>query len=169
MKLTSTFLIFMISSVYAGPVVFARTWPSSPGWPFKLGGGGGGGDDDDDQSSDSYPSYNNNVKLQPTSSSMAGAFAGDATFYTPDADACGTYSTEADLVAALNAPQFQSSDNHSCGRRAVVSRNGISVTVKIVDECPECKHGDLDLSPAAFNRLADPDDGRVHVTWKWVE
>lgn len=102
-----------------------------------------------------------------------GQYRGDATFYTPEDDACGTHSTENDLVAALNAPQFgddvESDENPNCGRKAKIWRGSKSVTVRIVDECPECKHGDLDLSPAAFNQLADPDEGRVKVEWAWVD
>lgn len=101
-----------------------------------------------------------------------GQFTGDATFYTPEADACGTTSSESDLVAALNAPQFgddvESDNNPNCGRRAYIRRGSKSVTVRIVDECPECKYGDLDLSPAAFNKLGDPDEGRFTIQWNWV-
>lgn len=44
------------------------------------------------------------------------------------------------------------------------------MTVAIMDTCPGC-HGeyDLDLSPAAFNKLANPDVGRIKISWEFVE
>ena len=32
-----------------------------------------------------------------------------------------------------------------------------------------CKAADLDLSPGAFEKLADMGRGRVGVTWAWLE
>jgi hypothetical protein len=63
-----------------------------------------------------------------------------------------------------------------------------SVDLKVVDRCMflflynfkrlcrclSCKTGtgcaamDIDLSPSAFRKLADPDRGRVDVTWAWL-
>lgn len=31
-----------------------------------------------------------------------------------------------------------------------------------------CKYYDLDMSPAAFDKLADPSVGRVDITWSFV-
>lgn len=31
-----------------------------------------------------------------------------------------------------------------------------------------CKPKDIDLSPGAYGKLADPDRGRVDVTWAWL-
>jgi expansin (peptidoglycan-binding protein) len=42
-----------------------------------------------------------------------------------------------------------------CGKMATVSWQGKSVRVRVVDECPECGYDNLDLSPAAFEQLAD--------------
>jgi expansin len=38
------------------------------------------------------------------------------------------------------------------------------VTVRIVDLCPECKAGHLDLSLEAFAQIADPQQGIVSIT-----
>ena len=46
---------------------------------------------------------------------------------------------------------------------------GGGVTVTIVDRCPVCKEYDLDLSPAAYNVLGDPDAGRIEIKWSWVD
>lgn len=43
-----------------------------------------------------------------------------------------------------------------------------SVTVKVVDKCRGCNTNDIDLSPAAFERLANESLGRIQVTWDYV-
>lgn len=40
-----------------------------------------------------------------------------------------------------------------------------SVIVKIDDACESCAKTHIDLSPAAFDKLADPDVGVLDVTW----
>jgi expansin (peptidoglycan-binding protein) len=40
--------------------------------------------------------------------------------------------------------------------------------VRIVDLCPECKAGHLDLSQEAFAQIADLPQGRVSITWQVV-
>ena len=42
------------------------------------------------------------------------------------------------------------------------------VTVRIVDLCPECQAGHLDLSREAFAQIADLPLGRVSITWQVV-
>ena len=43
-----------------------------------------------------------------------------------------------------------------------------SVDLTVVDRCVGCQPTDLDVSPGAFAQLADPDRGRVRVTWAWL-
>jgi expansin len=40
--------------------------------------------------------------------------------------------------------------------------------VRIVDLCPECEVGHLDLSQQAFAQIADVSAGRVPITWQVV-
>jgi len=42
------------------------------------------------------------------------------------------------------------------------------VTVRVVDQCPECAVGDVDLSREAFSEIADLEAGRVPISWKVV-
>jgi expansin (peptidoglycan-binding protein) len=49
----------------------------------------------------------------------------------------------------------------------VTGPNG-SVRIRIVDQCPECPHGNLDFSPEAFDKIADRTAGRVPITWQFV-
>ncbi|KAF9254236.1 hypothetical protein L218DRAFT_938755 [Marasmius fiardii PR-910] len=100
---------------------------------------------------------------------------GDATFYTPGLGACGRNNNANELVAAAAAAVFDTfpgatsnpNNNPICGRQAVVSFGGKSVTVTIVDRCPGCGSGGIDLSPAAFQVLAPLSQGRLPGT-QWT-
>jgi expansin (peptidoglycan-binding protein) len=50
----------------------------------------------------------------------------------------------------------------------VVRRDTDSVLVRVSDRCPGCKPGGLDLSRAAFRRLAPLEVGRIAVSWHYV-
>lgn len=50
--------------------------------------------------------------------------------------------------------------------RVVAGGKGVDVTV--VDSCPGCGRDDIDLSPAAFKKLAPLSQGVVQVTWKFL-
>ncbi|KAL1928374.1 hypothetical protein VTP01DRAFT_2730 [Rhizomucor pusillus] len=100
------------------------------------------------------------------------AYSGDGTWYTPGLGSCGWDNSESQLVAALNADQMGNGGNPNknpkCGKKAKVTYKGKSVTVKIVDTCPTCSHGSLDLSPAAFKRLAPLSVGRIPIKFSFV-
>ncbi|CAB4418412.1 unnamed protein product [Rhizophagus irregularis] len=102
------------------------------------------------------------------------AFKGDATFYYTGLGACGTTNKNSELVFALPAKNFDPSPggnpnkNKNCGRRAKVKFGSKSVIVRCVDRCAGCKPGDIDLSPAAFDKLADRKRGRILVTWEFI-
>ena len=66
----------------------------------------------------------------------------------------------------MNAEQYAGSA--VCGACARVDGPLGSVTVRIVDQCPECLRGHLDLSLEAFAKVADPTLGRVDVSWQLV-
>jgi hypothetical protein len=98
--------------------------------------------------------------------------SGDGTFYDPGLGACGYYNDGSQLVCAMAAPDFDpytpdGNPNHNtlCGRYISVTGPKGTVNVQVVDRCPECNSGDLDLSPTAFDQIGNPDDGRIHITW----
>lgn len=95
-------------------------------------------------------------------------YTGEGTFYAATgAGSCSFPATPSDLmVVALNYPDY--SNAAWCGAYAEVTGPRGSVTVRIVDLCPECKSGDLDLSREAFARIADPVAGRVPIRWRIV-
>lgn len=76
-------------------------------------------------------------------------FNGQATYYDPGVgySACGSLHPTNELVAALNAPQFDPSTpngnpnkNTLCNRLVQVRGPRGSVTLKIVDKCPSCRY-----------------------------
>jgi len=93
---------------------------------------------------------------------------GDGTWYDADGGgACGfePHSSPSPLlIAAINQDDWAGA--LPCGACAEVVGPHGAVTVTIVDLCPECVKGDLDLSPAAFERIAPLVDGRVPITWR---
>ncbi len=70
------------------------------------------------------------------------------------------------MYAALNTPDYNGSD--ACGACIEVTGPKGKVVLRVVDRCPECKEGDVDLSEPAFAQIADVIDGRVPITWKYV-
>jgi expansin (peptidoglycan-binding protein) len=70
------------------------------------------------------------------------------------------------MVAAMNAADYQTAT--WCGACVNVTGPSGSVTVRIVDQCPGCAHGDLDLSREAFEKIAPLAAGRVAITWQEV-
>lgn len=93
---------------------------------------------------------------------------GIATYYDATGEgACSFDASPGDLdVAAMNAPQY--GDSSVCGECVAIDGPKGKVTVRIVDKCPECKTGHLDLSKSAFAKIADVSAGRVPITWRVV-
>jgi expansin (peptidoglycan-binding protein) len=90
---------------------------------------------------------------------------GDGTYYA--ADGTGNCSFDASpndlMVVAMNAPDYN--DATWCGACLAVTGPKGTVNVRVVDQCPGCKHGDLDMAPQAFDMIADHAAGRVSITW----
>lgn len=94
---------------------------------------------------------------------------GIATWYDADGSgACGFAVSAADplLVGAMNLPDWAGAE--VCGACAHLVGPQGEVTVEIVDQCPECGTGHIDLSPSAFEAIAPLVDGRVDITWSFV-
>jgi expansin (peptidoglycan-binding protein) len=92
---------------------------------------------------------------------------GDGTVY--DADGTGNCSFDAApdrMVGAMNHADYAASA--VCGECVAISGPSGDVTIRIVDQCPECAPGDIDLSAEAFAKIAEPSAGRVSISWKVV-
>ncbi len=94
--------------------------------------------------------------------------AGTATWYYASGDgSCMFGASPSDLnVSAMNAPEFNNAA--VCGEYVHVKGPKGEVTVRITDLCPGCTAGWLDLSQQAFAQIADPQQGRVSITWQVV-
>ncbi|GAN09433.1 riboflavin-aldehyde forming enzyme [Mucor ambiguus] len=101
-------------------------------------------------------------KLQARSS-----MSGDATYYSVGMGSCGKTNSDGEMVAALSEKLMGTgADGSYCGKSiTLTSKGGKSVTVKVVDSCPGCGEGDVDLSPSAFKKLGSLDQGVIPITW----
>ena len=68
------------------------------------------------------------------------------------------------MVAALNHVDY--ADSALCGAFIRVTGPQGSVDVRIVDQCPGCLEGDVDLSQEAFAEIAELSAGRVDISWQ---
>ncbi len=93
---------------------------------------------------------------------------GEGTYYDANGTgACGFDASPNDLmVAAINKPDWAMSA--WCGGCLEVTGPSGTVTVRVVDQCPGCATGDLDLSREAFAKLSPLSAGRVAITWHEV-
>ncbi|KAH9924128.1 RlpA-like double-psi beta-barrel-protein domain-containing protein-containing protein [Amylocystis lapponica] len=99
---------------------------------------------------------------------------GEATYYYPGLGACGNTNTGHQYVVAVSFDFFDdfpyvlplTALSPICQHSLTASYNGNSITAAIVDKCEACSYYDIDLSPVAFQALADLSVGRLYgVTW----
>ncbi|MCQ2188517.1 MAG: hypothetical protein MJZ00_01180 [Paludibacteraceae bacterium] len=80
---------------------------------------------------------------------------------------CGIFVDEGDFYhCAMNHEQYD--ESMTCGACVHVIGPIGEIDLKIVDRCPECKHGDIDFSTEAFIRVAKLEDGRVPIKWCFI-
>ncbi|KAL4422941.1 hypothetical protein ABPG75_009138 [Micractinium tetrahymenae] len=110
---------------------------------------------------------------------LAHAYEGDGTAYSAAYDkdatgfnACG-FGKLSDrfekYYGAMNRAQF----GGSCGKCVRVrgtesGATGKELVVMIVDECPECKHGDIDFSTEALQAITGFSWDRKGISWDWT-
>jgi expansin (peptidoglycan-binding protein) len=71
------------------------------------------------------------------------------------------------LFVALSAPEYDGAA--PCGSYLLVKGpKGNSVRVEVIDQCPECKAGHIDLSEAAFAKLAPLVKGIIGVSYRTI-
>ncbi|MEU7891803.1 expansin EXLX1 family cellulose-binding protein [Nonomuraea sp. NPDC049152] len=97
------------------------------------------------------------VDVEPTRS-------GTALHYQGEAGNCSI--TGAELYASVSVEEYAGSE--ACGGYLDVKGPRGTVRVEVVDSCPTCRSGELDLSTAAFSRIADPRSGVARVAYHSV-
>ena len=107
------------------------------------------------------------LMAQPDSGTII--HSGQATYYAATGDGnCMLGPSHSDLmVVAMNNTEYDGSS--VCGASIHVKGRLGEITVRIVDRCPECPVGNIDMSPQAFAKIDDTLRGRVPVTWWYVE
>lgn len=106
------------------------------------------------------------------SSLLPGSYSGDLTWYDTGMGSCGVTSSSTDAIVALShvlmTPLNGANPNTNplCGKKINITYGGKTMTATILDTCPGCAEGDLDLSQGLFNELTNYGDGRVYgATW----
>ena len=92
--------------------------------------------------------------------------AGEATYYTfaDGTGNCGFDASPDDLmIGAMNHADYAGSA--VCGACVALTGPNATITIRIVDQCPE---GNIDLSPEAFEQIAELVAGRVPISWQYV-
>ncbi len=145
-----------------------------------LGGGGGGSDGGSAGGSTATATDNNGTTTSTNTTNTPGTptnttlqplgvtRTGEATYYAATGDgACSFGPSPSDLmVAAMNQTDYAGSA--ACGAFVRLTGPNGTIVVRIVDKCPECKPGDIDLSAQAFAMIANPAAGRVPISWQLV-
>ena len=94
---------------------------------------------------------------------------GEATYYT-FADGTGNCMYDATpldlMLGAMNDPDYGNSE--VCGECVELTGPDGTIKIRIVDRCPECLSGDIDLSPEAFSLIAPLSRGRVPISWTLI-
>ncbi|KAI7882466.1 hypothetical protein K492DRAFT_186122 [Lichtheimia hyalospora FSU 10163] len=99
---------------------------------------------------------------------------GAGSFYDVQAHVgvCGKRVKNTDPVAALNVNQMGTNSGkmkEKCGKKVeVVGPKGDKVVAEIVDLCNTCNEGDIDMSPAAFEKIAQFTSMKTDVKWKFT-
>lgn len=91
---------------------------------------------------------------------------GVATYYAADGGGNCSFAPGDLMVTAVAAPDWAGSAE--CGRCLEVWGPEGRIVVRVVDQCPECPAGHLDLSAEAFDLIAEPIQGIVPVSFRSV-
>ncbi|KAF9782396.1 RlpA-like double-psi beta-barrel-protein domain-containing protein-containing protein [Thelephora terrestris] len=113
---------------------------------------------DSTDSTDSTDNYN--------AFSNSGTMSGQATWFAPGLGACGGYNTGSDLIVAMSAADWNGGSN--CNRQLLITdtKTGKTSPATVVDMCPGCGSGSLDMSPTLFQSLeGNLGDGVFPITW----
>ncbi|KAI8337542.1 RlpA-like double-psi beta-barrel-protein domain-containing protein-containing protein, partial [Chlamydoabsidia padenii] len=101
-----------------------------------------------------------------------GKYAGKATFFLPASEggptgSCGPHEDNDSLIVALNLHQYgdENAKSEWCFKKVLITHGEKSTEATITDACPGCQEKSLDLTPAVFNKLADPEEGVIDIHW----
>ncbi|KAI1122162.1 RlpA-like double-psi beta-barrel-protein domain-containing protein-containing protein [Nemania abortiva] len=90
-------------------------------------------------------------------------YTGDITYYQPGLGACGETNSDSEAVVAMSPSQYTG----NCGKYITITKNGKTAKAKVVDKCPSCASGSIDVSSTVFQSLVDLSVGRTTVSWSF--
>ncbi|KAG5350207.1 hypothetical protein C0989_012199 [Termitomyces sp. Mn162] len=91
------------------------------------------------------------------------------TFYNVGLGACGKVNVPSDFVVALNSAQYgQGFPGPNCFKKITMTYQGKTATATIVDKCPGCPVGGLDLSVGLFTFFAPESQGVIFGEWNFA-
>ncbi|KAI7853709.1 hypothetical protein BDC45DRAFT_536016 [Circinella umbellata] len=100
------------------------------------------------------------------------SYHGKATWFIPSLHggsmgACWEYEADEEYVVAMNSVQYGDMTKKSgwCFKKVRIYHGNKHVDAIVKDACPECKYGDLDLTPPVFKALGDLDTGILQINW----
>lgn len=92
-------------------------------------------------------------------------FSGQFTYFNDGMGACGQESSPSDFIVALNSAQYDG--GKYCGQTITITYQGKSCQATIVDECPGCGYGGLDMSTGLFQFFAPESVGVLQGSWSF--
>ncbi|RDB24076.1 Allergen Asp f 7 [Hypsizygus marmoreus] len=89
-------------------------------------------------------------------------------FYDVGLGACGEYNVESEFIVALNTPQYGGGyPGPNCFKTITMTYNGKTAQATIMDQCPGCPFGGLDLSRSLFRHFAAESVGIIYGSWSF--
>lgn len=92
-----------------------------------------------------------------------------ATYYDVGLGACGNYNSDSEWVVAMNHVEWDGGS--PCGRMVqITASTGKTATAKVVDLCPGCGVGSLDLSRPVFEAISNNGltPGVIPISWQYI-
>lgn len=163
---SSTYVAPTPTSTYVAPVVV----PTTTAAPVVVA-----------SSTPAYvaPAASTSQAVTPVAASTSGGYGtetGDMTYYDVSVGltSCGTTGSNSQFLVAMNKPDMANGANPNlnphCNQYINIYYNGVGpIKGKVVDTCPECVSGAIDVTDSLFTAVAPNGDGRVHgVSWSWA-
>jgi hypothetical protein len=88
--------------------------------------------------------------------------SGQGTYYEVGLGSCGKKNNNNQMVCALSGSIMNKS---YCGKTITVKSLGKSYSCTVVDTCPGCSSGSVDMSPKLFQKFAPLSKGVIPITW----
>lgn len=96
-------------------------------------------------------------------------YIGEGTFYGYGGGGNCSFETPINPVMTCAMNNYQYDSSNACGSCVHINGPKGQVILKVEDRCPECAFGDIDLSEDAFPLIANVEEGRTLISWRFIE